>query len=97
MSQLWIGVAWGLWLGTTPAPQRAPRPAGPARRAWASGLAVLLLGGQAVAVVPAWREWGHLDALLRTALSEQTGTRMQPRFWSHGRLLPDTGEDRAAP
>jgi O-antigen ligase len=89
MSQVWIAVAWGLWLGTTPISSPTPRFQLPRL---GSVLATALLAGQVLAVAPAWQEWARLDALLRAALAEQIGTRTQPRFWSHGRLVEGLGE-----
>jgi O-antigen ligase len=83
MSQLWIALAWGAWAGTS-AVAVAGAPLRPAR-----ALLVLLAAGELAAAVPAVTQWRHLESVLQQSLTDRTGAKMQPRFWSHGRLTAD--------
>ena len=83
VSQIWLATAWGIWMGSTPAP--SDRSASP----WIGrSLAVLVLLGFAAMGPVVSRQWSELDRLLKSALSDQAATRLQPRFWSHGRIVP---------
>ena len=86
VSQVWLAVAWGAWMGTgdaTPAASAAQTPG------WMGTLArrlalVVLVGAAALTAV----QWPGLDERLKQSLADGQAPRTQPRFWSHGRLTP---------
>lgn len=83
MPQLWIAVAWGMLAGCTPAP--APQPG--AWPGWGRALRAALAVGLLLACWTSAAQWSQLEQRLHSADEGQVGSKSQPRFWSHGRLV----------
>lgn len=92
VSQVWLGVAWGVLHGCTPQP--VDTGAGGLAGRLSRGLACALL---LAALWPVLHQWPDLDARLAAIWTDHFVHRTQPRFWSHGELFVPRAASAAAP
>ena len=92
VSQVWLGVAWGVLQGCTAQP--VDTGAGVLAGRLSRGLACALL---LAALWPVLRQWPDLDARLAAIWTDHFVHRTQPRFWSHGELFVPRAASSAAP